>query len=159
LGIALVDKQEPFDKITYKIGRVVITFSTLDMALDWLIQAVMETKKEIRIATLTEMRFNDKIKLLHRLYILKHPDQEKDIEILVNSLHEIRSIRNKLMHSLWIVNIDRDFTIESRKKNKTSDLNTEKITEEYLDELLAKISASIKLLYVHLKRIDKGAIY
>lgn len=125
----MVDEKEPFDKSTYIIGQVVITFSTMDMMLDWLLQCLLETDSKTRTSILLEMRFNDKVKLLGRLY-----------------LQTIRKRRNTFMHSLWSVDTSRDLARET-------------ITEGDLDVLLESISGAIKLLVKHTRKLNRGYVF
>ncbi|MCK5017434.1 MAG: hypothetical protein KAS32_10240 [Candidatus Peribacteraceae bacterium] len=153
----MTDNKEPYNISRYKLGEFVTNISTLEFMLEWLIQCLMDTDSQTRKIVLVDMRFYDKIRLLERLYH-KNPNYEKKhVDSLVSKLDDIKQRRNKLLHSLWTVDIGREYTIEYyKRKNESITLKTEQITEQYLDELIHDISFTLRLVSEHTKLNNKG---
>ena len=143
------------------IGSIVVSFASLENAVEIAIWALMEIDSTKGAIVTSEMSFKNMLALFSSLYLNKTnaPAEVEEMKELVKRSTQIEDRRNAIVHSLWgvryykhgqiVVRMKTTAKISKGLKRQDEELTVEALESIY-EEIIAVIDAWTKFLYKRL---------
>ena len=140
------------------IGSIVVSFASLENAVETAIWALMEIDGTKGAIVTSEMSFKNMLALFSSLYLNKTnvPDEIEEMKMLIKRSTQIEDRRNAIVHSLWgvryykhgqmVVRMKTTAKISKGLKRQDEELTVEALENIY-EEIIDSIAAWTKFLY------------